>query len=175
MNNLTGQKKKITAKNFLELLRAAQQDPASPRTIPQEQTPSQIQKERFFRQSQQEFSQTHTVEKLVFSKTDQEAKLQVKALQAELKKLAASTKKLTKEVTIAISQEPVNPGVYHVNYLERLRGWLVLLKKRIDESATWLAEFNQRSKKRHYYWNQVKKSGTKFMLSQERYMATQAG
>ena len=82
---------------------------------------------------------------------------------------------MSKEVEIAAMQAPVEPGVYHLNFLEKLRETIIFLSKSIKESFNWLAVCNSRAKKRSHYWSQVKKSGTKYMLSQERYMATQAG
>jgi len=175
MDYSNSQKKKVTSKNFLELLRTAQQGSGGDQPFSPQERLAQAQKERFFRPFPSEFGTTRSVEKLVFDQTQQEVKLQISALQVELKKLAVSTQKLTREVAVAVVEPPVNPGTYHVNFLEKLRGWLILLKKRIDASATWLSEFNQRSKKKNYYWNQAQKSGTKFMLSQERYMTNQAG
>lgn len=124
---------------------------------------------------QQEYLNIRQQEKLVFSQTEQEIKLQIKVVLEELKKLSRSTENLAKEVKVASEQAPVDPGIYHLSFFEKLRQTLILLKKQIDESATWLAAFNQKTKRRNYYWAQVRKSGTKFMLSQERYMATQAG
>lgn len=132
-------------------------------------------KKEQFQQFQQEFLDIRHQERLIFKRTEQETKLQIAAVIEELKKLSLSTKNLAKEVEIAATQVPVEPGIYHVNFFERLRQTLIFLKQKIDESATWLAAFNSRSKKRNYYWNQFKKSGTKFLLSQERYMSTQAG
>lgn len=131
--------------------------------------------ENLRKQLNQEFFQIRQEERLVFKQTEQKTQLEIKAIQEELKNLVESTKNLVKEVEIAAKVEPVEPGVYHFNFFERLRQTIILFKKRIEESADWLSLFNQRSKKRGHYWNQVKKSGTKFMLSQERYMATQAG
>ena len=99
----------------------------------------------------------------------------MQAILNELKQIATSTKTLTKEVEVAAMQAPVEAGVYHVNFFEKLRRALVELRKRVEESATWLAAFNQKSKKRNYYWAQFKKSGTKYTLSADRYMATQVG
>jgi len=124
---------------------------------------------------QREFLDLGREEKLIWSRAEQETKLQIAAILEELKKLASSTMQLGKEVEIAAKQVPVEPGIYHVSFFERLRQAIILFKKRIDESATWLAAFNRRAKRRSYYWAQVKKSGTKFMLSPDRYMATQAG
>jgi len=129
--------------------------------------------ERFFWQRKQELNPSP--EKIVFTKAEQELKVQISLIQTEIKKLILSTKNLVEETKITVEQFPSNPGVYHLNFLEKVKKAIILLKKRVDESATWLHEFSQRSKRRSYYWAQVKKSGSKFMLSQERYMSTQAG
>lgn len=114
-------------------------------------------------------------EKTLWSNEKEEIRWQIAQILKELKKLAQATQNLSKEVDIAIEQTPVEPGKYHLSFLEKLKQTLVLLRKRVTDSATWLAAFNQKVRKRNYYWAQVRKSGTKFMLSQERYMATQVG
>lgn len=124
---------------------------------------------------QQEFLSLRRQERLIWNRKEEETKLQITSILEELKKIVNSTSKLTKEVEVAAQQVPVEPGVYHLSFFEKLRQTLILFRKRIEESATWLTAFNQKAKKRNYYWAQVKKSGTKFLLSQERYMATQAG
>lgn len=136
----------------------------------------EIQKKEEFRQRLgREFSRVRQEERLVFKQVEQKTQLQIKAIQEELKKLAESTKGLVKEVEVAAKLEPVEPGVYHLNFFERLKQAIILFRKRIEESTSWLSLFNQRTKKKGYYWAQFRKSGTKFMLSQERYMSTQAG
>ena len=131
--------------------------------------------ERQNRQFNRDFLNLQQEERTIYKQAEQETKLQIAAVLEELKKLSVSTKNLAKEVEIASKQVPVEPGVYHVNFFEKLRQTMIDLRKKIDDSASWLSTFNQRSHKKSYYWRQVKKSGTKFMLSQERYMATQAG
>lgn len=132
-------------------------------------------REQFRRQLSREFFRVRQEERLVFKQEEQKTRLQIKAIQEELKKLAESTKDLAKEVEIASKLEPVEPGVYHLNFFERLKQAIIIFRKNIEDSANWLTLFNQRAKKRGYYWSQVRKSGTKFMLSAERYTATQAG
>lgn len=114
-------------------------------------------------------------EQLVFTHRQQESTLRIKALQQELARLAEATYRLDQEVKVAAIKQPVAPGVYHENFLERLLSFVQHLRKQISESASWLALQNHRAKRTSYYWNQVGTSGTKFMLSQERYAATQAG
>ncbi len=132
-------------------------------------------KEQLRQQLNREFFRIRQEERLVFKQEEQKTRLQIKAIQEELKKLAETTKDLVKEVEVAAKLEPVEPGVYHLNFFEKLKQIIITLRKKIEDSASWLSLFNQRAKKRSYYWTQVRKSGTKFMLSQERYMATQAG
>jgi len=132
-------------------------------------------REQFRYQLNREFFNLRQEERLVFKQEEQKTKLQIQAIQEELKKLALSTKDLVEEVEKAAKLEPVDPGVYHLNFFEKLKQTIITLRKKIEDSANWLSLFNQRNKKQGYYWSQFKKSGTKFMLSQERYMATQAG
>ena len=129
-------------------------------------------KERLFRQ---DFTDLTRQEKLIWARQEQETKMQISAILQELKKLAQSVKNLDKQVEIAAQEVPIDPGIYHINFFEKLRETIVLFRQRIEESANWLSVFNQRAKKRNFYWGQFKKSGTKFLLSQERYMSTQAG
>lgn len=141
-----------------------------------ESQPSQeATRERIRRQFTQEHADLRRQEKLIFTRKEQEVRLQIKALQGELGKLAASTEGLAQEVKLATIQATVEPGVYHLTFLQRLKELIQLFRKRIEESRSWLALANRRAKKRSFYWAQAKKSGTKFMLSQERYMSTQAG
>jgi predicted RNase H-like nuclease (RuvC/YqgF family) len=114
-------------------------------------------------------------EKAVYNKRDKEIKKQIELLQEEIKKLASETKELNTQVEKTAKQEIVDPGVYHLSFLEHIRKIISLARKRVNESRTWLQAFQSRSKKKSYYWNNVKKSGTKFMLSHERYMVTQKG
>lgn len=182
--NNHNKKKSPKGDSFLEALRdlgggvvdsmAGELKPNQPLNLNQ-LTRVEEKQERQARQFQQEFLDIRQQERLVWTRKEQDTKLQIAAILEELKKLASATKNLTKEVDVAAKQVPVEPGVYHLSFFEKLRETLVLLRKRIEESATWLSAFNQKAKKRNFYWAQVRKSGTKFMLSQERYMATQAG
>lgn len=107
---------------------------------------------------------------------EEEQKLQqeLSAVRQELKSLAASIKTFSKEVDKAVSDMPVNPGIYHKNFYERLRSVLLILREQIDNSSAWLSASSSRKQKKSY-WGQYKKHGTQFGLSSERTVATQAG
>jgi len=123
----------------------------------------------------QDFLDIHRQERIIWRQEEEKVRLQIAAILEELKKLTATIKNLAKEAKVANEQVPATPGEYHISFFEKLRQTLILIRKRVENSATWLAAFNQRAKRRNYYWAQVRKSGTKFMLSQERYMQTQVG
>jgi hypothetical protein len=109
--------------------------------------------------------------------TEREKRIQqqIKALQQELKKLTSQTDELNKDLEKAAKEKITDPGIYHVGFLERIKKLIELANKQVAESRTWLQEWKNRSKKKSHYWKNVKKSGTKFMLSHERYMVTQKG
>jgi len=101
-------------------------------------------------------------------------KEQIESIRMELKALAASIKTLNSEIQRTIMEVPVDPGIYHKNFFDRLRSTLQLLREQIDDSASWASLYNGRKQKKGY-WNSYKKHGTSFGLSNERTMATQAG
>lgn len=101
-------------------------------------------------------------------------KEKIEAVRAELAALIKSVKQLHTEVTNAATETPVVPGVYHLNFFERLKGILKVLRQQVEDSRSWLTLWTGRKKKMGF-WRLYKKHGTKFGLSSERTMATQAG
>lgn len=106
---------------------------------------------------------------------DQEAVTkQINSVRIELKQLALTLKSLNTEVEKAINDAPIDAGVYHQNFFERLRSLITLMRKQVNEGRSWLNLFQSRKKSRGY-WKMYKKHGTSFGLSSERSTATQAG
>ncbi|MBI3576885.1 hypothetical protein HY086_02525 [Candidatus Gottesmanbacteria bacterium] len=101
-------------------------------------------------------------------------KEKIDAVRVELKALAQSVKQLRSEITNQVDQTPIDPGIYHLNFFERLRGILKILRQQIEDSRSWLLLWTGRKKKMGY-WGRYKKHGTQFGLSSERTVATQAG
>ena len=179
MNNLdpfanqTASQTNKKAQNFIETFKKSSGDKSSPKLDLQE-----LLRRREAKLKQQERTRHENIrreEKIIYSREQQQIKLQIKTLQEKIKQLAKEQAGLMAEAEKAAFQAVANPGTYHLNFFERLINLLELARKKISESKTWLQLSNQRSKRRSHYWGQVKKSGTKFMLSQERYMATQSG
>jgi hypothetical protein len=111
----------------------------------------------------------------LFDRKEEEAKAKIEVIQEELKLLAAELSRVDKQLEKAIKEEVANPGVYHVNFFEKLRRLIINLRKQVVDSSAWLEMSNQRKAAKGGYWANVKKSGSKYLMSQERTMATQAG
>jgi hypothetical protein len=103
------------------------------------------------------------------------AKSQIQNIQQEIRSLAKSLGDFAQEVEVATIQVPVNPGLYHKNFYDHLKSVISSLRQKVESSRNWLSSANLRAQKRSYYWTQVGKSGTKYMLSAERYMVTSTG
>jgi len=129
---------------------------------------AQARREQMLRQRHQEVISTK-----VFDREEEETKNKIKELIAELKKLTAELGDMASGARKAIEEEIVHPGTYHVAFFEALKRFLVNLRKRVSESKNWLAISSQRKNKKNHFWGQVDKSGTKYMLSQERTASTQ--
>lgn len=117
----------------------------------------------------------HREEKIVFSAKKQETESRVKLLQEEAAKLAKEVKNLDEKIEIAATTAPVEVGTYHISFFEKLIHVIRSITQKVSDASTWLSLTMARGKRRSYYWGQVQKSGSKYLLSQERYMATQAG
>lgn len=101
-------------------------------------------------------------------------KLQLNALQQELLKLAQSTASLTKEAQAAAMTAPVEPGVYHIMFFEKLLEFVKSFRKKINSSSLWLHATNKRAEKKNY-WARYKKHKSKFLLSPDHYLTRSAG
>lgn len=110
-----------------------------------------------------------------FRRQEQEfVKKHVEAIQQELKTLSKSLKGLNIGVQKAISEIPVQPGIYHISFFEQLKTVLLSLREHVDNSQIWLRAFNSRKNKRKF-WGMYKKHGTSFGLSSERTADMSAG
>ncbi len=143
--------------------------------FPSQKSKQEIEKQEVYREKFEQLQQVRSQEQIVFNQKEQQSQNKVKAIQQELKTLAVSVKNLDKEVDKAVEQMPIHPGVYHLNFLEKLKQAVVLLRKRVEEASTWLELFNRKQAKKRGYWPQAQKLGTQFSQSGERYVATSVG
>jgi len=122
--------------------------------------------------------QQRRTETIIFSQKEEKAKHQIEAIKSEIKKIIATTKSIDARVFM-IEKETMAPtvaaGTYHENFFERILKVLVLIRKSLTDSRNWMEAMGSRNSAKSHYWGQVGKSGAKYMLSNERYMSTQAG
>lgn len=113
-------------------------------------------------------------EKEISEKKGNQLRVQLQALQQEILSLATSTQDLAEEAQIAAMQAPIEPGVYHVVFFEKLLEFVKSFRKKIEEASVWLQGTNKRAEKKNY-WARYKKHGSKFLLSPDHYLTRSAG
>ncbi len=113
-------------------------------------------------------------EKNYIQEKSNQLKVQLHALMQEVYSLAKTTQNLGEQVEVAAMQAPVEPGVYHLVFFEKLLEFIRSFKKKIENSSTWLGAVNSRAQKKNF-WSTYKKQGSKFLLSSEHYLQRSAG
>lgn len=98
----------------------------------------------------------------------------IEEIRIELKSLIATMKMVDKEMALAVDEKIVDPGLYHLTFLDRLKTMLKVMRKNMQDSASWLSVMRSRKKERKY-WSMYKKKGTEWGLNNERSLATQTG
>ncbi len=133
-----------------------------------------MQRERLLIQQQK---QTET---LIYHCREERAKKEIEMIKEEIKALSVQTGKLSTELLEAEKAvfgniPDIKSGKYYLTFFDRIRNLVKMAKKRVSESRTWLSVFNQRCQGKSYYWQQVANSGSKFMMSHDRAVATSVG
>lgn len=103
-----------------------------------------------------------------------ELRMQLEVLTSEVINLATQTQSLAQETRIAAVQAPVEPGVYHVIFFEKLISFIRSFRKKIEDAAIWLQASNKRAQKKGWVSN-YKKGGAQYLLSNEHYLSRSAG
>jgi hypothetical protein len=116
----------------------------------------------------------HEEEILRIQRKSNELRIQLKTLMEEVVVLADTTQDLGAEVKVAAMQAPVEPGIYHVIFFEKLLEFIRSFRKNIEKASVWLHVSNKRAEKKNY-WARYKKHGAKFLLSGEHYISRSAG
>ena len=166
-NNNRSQKKKTTARNTLELLKK----PAV------EVPPSREEYLRYLfgekvRQEEKVIYHTKTRER------EQQTQLLFTEIRKELAELKEANSSLKKEAEKAVATLPPKTGEYHFSFLNHLRRVIAKLRKRVEDTSSWILAWNERQAKRGHFWATFlnrKKGGVQFLLSSEHYMARSAG
>jgi hypothetical protein len=114
-------------------------------------------------------------EKIQVEKKTNELRIQLTVLMEELSVLSEKTQDLGQETKIAAMQAPVEPGVYHIIFFEKLIEFIKSFRKKIEEADVWLHATNKRASKKNAWGARYKKYGAKYLLSGEHYLTRSAG
>ena len=114
-------------------------------------------------------------EKFQVEKKSNELKIQLTAIREEIIILAKRTENLAQETQVAAMQAPIEPGVYHVIFFEKLLEFINSFRKKIEEAGVWLHAVNKRASKKNAWGANYKKHGAKYLLSGEHYLQRSAG
>jgi len=104
-----------------------------------------------------------------------ELKMQLNAISKEILAIAVETEELSEDIKLAVMQAPVEPGVYHVIFFEKLLEFIKSFRKKISEAHVWLHALNKRAQKKNAWGARYKKHGAKYLLSGEHYLSRSAG
>jgi len=122
----------------------------------------------FFERSRREIE-------VVVEENKEQLALKVQAVRQEIANLAKQVMRLDEAVKEAVMVAPVDPGVYHEGFFEKLRNFLIKAGQDFKKAAVWLEGSTGRAKKKQGFWGKYKSQGSKFYLSQEHYLTRSAG
>jgi len=121
-------------------------------------------------------------EQEIYNGRQRELNQQTQALLAELREeiqnLKQSEKSLVREVEKAVEAPPLAPSPHYLSFLEHIKTIVVKLREKVENASSWLAAWNQKQRKRGFFWNTFlarKKGGVQFLLSSEHYLTRSAG
>ena len=113
-------------------------------------------------------------EKAAIEKKNNQLKLQLHAITQEIQAVVTSTPKLARQVEVASLVSSVDPGIYHLVFLEKILEFLRSFRKKINNASDWLMATNKRTNKRNF-WNQYKVQKGQALLNPETYSQRSAG
>ena len=89
----------------------------------------------------------------LFSAREEETKKELNQVRQELELLIADVKDLDQEISIAVGQEIVNPGLdggsYYRNFFHQLRQLIMLLRQKVSSARSWATQMQGKGKKKH--------------------------
>lgn len=113
-------------------------------------------------------------QKLLFDSRQKELEKTIENLRQEIKKLAAATQGLQKDVEKVAINPITEVNEYQLSFLERIRVFISNFTKDISQASLWLEHFSAKNKKKNHFWNQVKSKkggGEQYLFSNEHSVA----
>lgn len=86
----------------------------------------------------------------VFNARENQVRKEIEEVRHELKLLAQELAGLHDEVEISLMSNPANPGTsgkYYLNFFQKLRAWIMMLRQKIHNARTWATQANNKKAK----------------------------
>jgi hypothetical protein len=109
-------------------------------------------------------------EKQLFSTHEHNLKETIDSLRLEIKKLVATTENLDVDIQNIPLESTSDVSEYQINFLERIKNFIINFRKNISEASNWLDSFNTKKKKKNYFWSVArnkKQGGEQYLMSGE--------
>ncbi len=113
-------------------------------------------------------------ERILVEKKTNELKIKLQQITDEIKVIAVTLPNTAEEIQTAQMQASVDPGIYHINFFDKILEFLKNFRKNISHANNWMVSANRRASKKNY-WGRLKTGGAKYMLSGEHYSQRSAG
>lgn len=87
----------------------------------------------------------------IFNRRELEVQEEIKKLREELKALAMEVAAFDKQVELTLMTNVVDPGQdgkYYINFFQKLRAFIMLLRQKVKSAKTWATQMNGKSAKR---------------------------
>lgn len=116
----------------------------------------------------------HKESQVLFNLADERLKEEINGVRQELAMLVKTMGQVEKQVELAMIENIVDGGIYHLNYFQKLKTWIKFMHKSMEDASAWL-QMSSGRKPKGYFWTQEAKSGSKYSMSQERNVQMGAG
>lgn len=107
----------------------------------------------------------------LFSAAELKTKRELNQVRQELEMLIADIKDLNQEVSMAVSQDVVSPGIdggtYYQNFFHQLRALIMLLRQKVSSARSWAQQVHGKNSKKKGL-NMKKTKGVQDSLHNER-------
>lgn len=116
-------------------------------------------------------------EEILLDNRQKELEKRIAELQVEISKLTKATDNLDRQVVKAAQNPIVEVNDYQLNFLDRIKNFIVGFRQNITQASLWLEAFAAKKRKKNYFWSislNKKKGGQQYMFSDEHSIARSA-
>jgi len=116
-------------------------------------------------------------ERIIYDQEKRQTEKEIALLQEEIAHLVQTAEKLEKHIEVAAEKSVVNPNIYDISFIIKLKIVIKHFLERAEDAAIWLEAVNGKAKKKGFFWSKFanKGGGGQFLLSPDSYVSRSAG